>query len=147
MRFQSTAANCGPAVLRNALLCHGITRSEEELEALTGCTAADGTNPKGMLKALAAIARENPQISPRVIAESREDVALLKLVFTIQQGSVVIMCADNAEHWTLAFGLLGSNIIHMADSADSELVQHLRPDKLLARWKGPGRKAYYGIVV
>ena len=86
-------------------------------------------------------------MSPGVISEGREDVAILKLVESIRLGHPVILCVDNWDHWVTAFGLLGPMTIHVADSADSELVKHYEPGELLARWKGPGKKAFYGIVV
>ncbi len=150
MRFQSTAASCGPACLRNALLCHGVIRSEAELETLTGCTATDGTSPKGILRALASISQEHPQVKPGVISESRPDVAILKLVAALTSGHVVIMCVDNEDHWVVGFGLLGSGAsvtIHVSDPADSEMVEHMAPSDLLRRWEGQGRKPYFGVIV
>jgi ABC-type bacteriocin/lantibiotic exporter with double-glycine peptidase domain len=150
VRLQSTQANCGPACLRNALLCHGITRSETELESLAGTTGALGTSPRGLISALKAVAIDNPAVSPGIIHESRPDVALLKLVACLSAGHVCILCADGNEHWILAFGLLGSGariVVHISDPADNEMVLHMRPDELLARWKGPGRKPYYGVIV
>lgn len=150
MRLQSTQANCGPACLRNALLCHGITRSEQELESLAGTSGATGTSPKGLITALRAIALDNPKLSPGVIHEARPDVAILKLVACLNAGHVVILCADDNEHWILAFGTLGGGahiVVHISDPADNEMVLHMRPDELLARWHGPGRKPFYGITV
>jgi hypothetical protein len=150
MRFQSNQANCGPAALRNALQCHGISRAEQELERLTGCTAAEGTTPRGILKALALVAKDHPEITPGVISEGRETIALLRLLEALRNGNVGILLVDDWDHWVVAFGLLGGgkNIrIHLSDSADSELIQHHSPQSLINRWKGQGRKPYYGIVV
>src|SRR5690349_6458198 len=108
MRLQSIQANCGPACLRNALLCHGITRSEVELEQLCGTTGTDGTPPPKLISGLKAIALEHPTLSPGVLYETRADVALLKLIATLQAGHVVIMLVDSNEHYILAFGLLGA---------------------------------------
>lgn len=150
MRFQSTAANCGPAALRNALQCHGIQRSEAELETLAGFTAADGTSPKGLCKALAAIAKDHTEVANAVIHEGRDTVAILQLLEAIRNGHVVICLVDGWDHWVVAFGLLGggrNTRLHISDSADPELVQHYTPAAFMARWKGQGRKPYYGIVV
>lgn len=150
MRFQSNQANCGPAALRNALQCHGVSRSEQELEKLTGCSAAEGTTPRGILKALTLVAKDHPEVSPGVINEGRENVALLQLLESLRNGHVVILLVDEWDHWVVAFGLLGSGSgirIHLSDSADAELIQHHTPKSILARWKGQGRKPYYGIVV
>ena len=150
MRLQSTQANCGPACLRNALLCHGIVRSETELESLAGTTGSAGTSAKGLVVALRAIALEHGEVSPGVINESRADVAILKLLAALDAGHVVILCADSNEHWILAFGTLGSGakiMVHVSDPAENEMVLHMRPAALLERWHGPGRKPYYGVVV
>lgn len=143
MRFQSTAANCGPAAVRNALMALGIARSEEEIETLTGTTAADGTGPKGILRALHAIL----PTPPGQINETREDVAILKLLAALNAGHPVVCCVDQDEHWVSAVGTLGGNILLVADSADNELILSYSPTNFLARWAGPTRKPYYGVVL
>lgn len=145
MRFQSTASSCGPAAARNALLALGVTRSEAEIETLTGMTAASGTSAKGILKALHAILPDGA--GPGVINETREDVALLRLLAALGAGHPVICCVDNDEHWVAAVGTLGRNILLVADSADAELILSYQPPEYLARWRGPGRKPFFGIVV
>jgi ABC-type bacteriocin/lantibiotic exporter with double-glycine peptidase domain len=150
LRLQSTQANCGPACLRNALLCHGITRSEQELEQLCGTTGTSGTSGQGLLRALRSIAESERAVTPGYLSEGRADVALLKLLACLSAGHVVILCADNNEHWILAFGVLGGGskvIVHVCDPAENEMILHYAPDELLARWKGPGRKPYYGVIV
>lgn len=143
MRFQSTQASCGPASLRNALLALGIERSEEELSQLSGCTATNGTPPKGLIRAITQITGAEPG----VIYEAREDVAVLRLVEALRVGRPVILCVDRDEHWVVAFGLLGPDVVHVADSADNELVKHYRPRDLASRWRGVGRRPFYGILV
>lgn len=150
MRLQSTQASCGPACLRNALQCHGISRSEQELETLAGTTGAIGTSGRGLVNALRSIASEHPQVAPGVISEARADVAILKLLAALDAGHVTIMCVDSDEHWVLAFGTLGSGariLVHVCDPAENEMIIHMRPEALLARWKGLGRKPYYGVIV
>jgi hypothetical protein len=142
VRFQSTQASCGPAALRNALLCVGVTRTESELETLTGCTASEGTTPKGLQTALQAIGRQGGTIS-----EGRGDVAILRLLEALRNGRPVILLVDHWDHWVVAFGLLGVSSIHLVDSADTELVQTLTPEELIPRWEGNGKRPYYGIIV
>lgn len=149
MRFQSTLANCGPAALRTALAIRGILRTQEELEALSGCTT-EGTSPRGMLAALRAISSESEEVRPGVISESRPDIALLRLLEAHRSGCSVILCVDQDEHWVVSFGLLGEGarmVVHVSDAGDSELVKHYRPGELVERWRGLGRRPYYGIVV
>lgn len=150
MRIQSTESSCGPAALRNALLCFGIKRSEEELEALAG-TTANGTSNKGLFKALEAISKQNPEVKPGVISEVKGDIALLRLLECLRDGHPVIICTEKSEHWTVAFGLLGSAgvgmKIHVCDSGEQELVLHLTPQQLIQEWEGTGKRPFYGIVV
>lgn len=146
MRFQSTQASCGPAALRNALRARGVTRSEDELAQLCGFSPATGTPVRGMLRALALIAVDHPDITPAQLKESRPDIALLKLRDAHSHGLVVILCVDSDEHWVVSFGSLGDRI-HVADSDDDEMVLHYTPPELIERWRGLGRAAFYGIVV
>lgn len=151
MRFQSNQSSCGPAALRNALLCIGIKRSEEELEKLTGMTPSDGTSAKGLLKALQAISKEHPEIDPAVIAENKGDIAILRLLEALRSGHPVILVTEGGSHWATAFGILGvageKLMIHVADSAEVELVLHFTPQELIKAWKSDEKKAYYGVVV
>jgi len=147
MRFQSTQASCGPAALRNALLARGIERSEEELAKLSGYNAAKGTSPKGMMRALIMIAKDEPGVLPAPMSERQEDVALLRLRAAHDAGHVAILIVDNDEHWVVSFGTLGRDIFHISDSADSEMVLHYSPQQLVERWRGPGRRPFYGIIV
>ena len=103
-----------------------------------------------MLKALTLVAKEHPVVSPGVISEAREPIAVLQMLECLRNGHVVICCVDSDEHWVVAFGLLGGGErlrVHVSDSADPELVQHYTPQAFGQRWRGKGRKPYYGIVV
>lgn len=149
MRYQSTAASCGPAALQNGLRARGIERSEDELTVLSGCTVS-GTSGRGMMRALLAIAKDHPGLLPSVLSESRPDIAILRLLEALRSGYVVFQIVDNLEHWVVAFGLLGAadrTVVHVADSQDGELVRHYTPSQMLERWRGPGKKPYYGIIV
>ena len=147
MRFQSNASSCGPASIRNALLCLGVTRSEEELERLAGFTAASGTSIQGIVKALRTIAGENPVLSPEVLRESRAQVAILRLSNALYRGRPAIICVDNDTHWVSAVGNLGQDIYHIADPADPELILSINVAQLAQRWKGAGRQPYQGVIV
>ncbi len=146
MRFQSTLASCGPAALRNALLARGVVRSEDELSQLAGCDS-DGTTAKGMMRALILVAKEHASLMPAPLTESRGDVAILRLFAALRSGNVVVLCVDGFEHWVVAFGLLGENMVHVADSGSNELVCHYNPGQMLERWRGLGRRPFYGIII
>lgn len=148
MRYQSTSASCGPSALRNGLRARGIERSEAELEELSGCTV-DGTPSRGMLRALSKIAADHPEVAPAVLSEARPDIAILRLLEAHRCGNVVFLAVDKDEHWVVSFGLLGSGAgvrLHVADSQDGELIRHYTPSALLERWRGLGRRPYYGII-
>lgn len=147
MRFQSTQASCGPAALRNALLARGIVRSEEELAQLSGYRADVGTTPRGMMRALILVAKDHPELMPGPMSESKADIAILRLMAAHRAGMVAILLVDSDEHWVVSFGTLGDRVIHVSDSADSEMVLHYSPERLIERWRGTSRKAFYGIIV
>jgi ABC-type bacteriocin/lantibiotic exporter with double-glycine peptidase domain len=146
MRYQSNASSCGPASLRNALLCLRINRTEDELEKLSGFSAVKGTNLNGILKAARYLSSEHSSINPSIIKEGREDVAALKLRASISYGHPCILCVDKDEHWVTVFGMLGE-LYHVADPADPELVITYSECDLMSRWKGTGKKPYQGVVV
>ena len=148
MRFQSTQASCGPASLRTALLARGITRSEDELIRLSGCSN-QGTTPRGLMRAALLVAKDSPGLIPGVLSERRDDVALLRLLAAHRAGSVGILLVDNGEHWVVSFGILGEAdpIFHVADSDDQELVLHYRAAKLADRWRSDYAKPFYAIIL
>jgi hypothetical protein len=149
MRFQSHRSSCGPASLRTALMARGISRSEDELASLTGCTT-EGTGARGILKAAHQIAVEHPHLNPGVIHERRGDIALLRLLAAHRAGMVAILCVDHFNHWVTSFGLLGESTVHVCDPANDELVLHYRPQELVERWgciEGNKKAVYYAIIL
>lgn len=142
MRFQTNEASCGLAAMSNALGCLGIKRTEDELAPAARFTAANGTNPRGMIRALSSI----PDLVPEVIHESRADVAVLKLQSRLRAGFPVILLVDNDDHWVVAFGVLGETV-HVCDSAHADLVITYDLPDIMSRWKSEGRKPYYGIAL
>src|SRR5690349_12357429 len=128
-------------------MARGISRSEDELTRLTGCTTR-GTSARGLLRAILAISADHPELAPGVISERRADIALLRLLESLRAGCVAILCVDAWDHWVCAFGLLGRDTIHVGDSASEEMVLHFRPTQLTERWAPPtARGAYYGILL
>jgi hypothetical protein len=99
------------------------------------------------MRALLLIAKDQPGWLPGVLSERREDIALLRLTAAHREGSAAILCVDGDTHWVVSFGMLGSSIFHIADSADDELVLHLSPGALIERWRGTSRNAFYGLIV
>lgn len=146
MRFQSTAASCGPAALRNALAALGVARTEDELATLCG-TTAEGTPPRGVLKALREMGH-----SPAVVHEARGQVAWLLLLQALAAGRPAIACVDQDEHWVAVFATLGARNedgprVLVADSGSSELVHSYTAAEWLERWGGPTRRPFYAITL
>lgn len=146
MRFQSTAASCGPAALRNALAALGVARTEDELATLCG-TDAEGTPPRGLLKALREMGYD-----PVPIHEARGQVAWLLLLQALAAGHPAIACVDQDEHWVVAFATLGARSdegprVLVADSGSAELVHSYTAKGWLERWGGPTRRPFYAITL
>lgn len=139
--YQTNRASCGPAALKNALEAIGISRTEEELIALTG-QSVDGTSARALTKALGKIEGTNPG----VLRCSRGAEALVQLWYVVaERGRPAILCVDEHEHWAVASGYIGGRFV-LVDSAELGLVFYLTGDDLLERWVGPDGK-YYAIVV
>lgn len=128
-------------------MVRGVHRSEEELAKLAGFIPSIGTTPKGMMRALLLVAKDVPNLMPGVLSERREDIALLRLLWAHRSGLAAILCVDEFQHWVVSFGTLGENMLHVADPDDDELVIHYSPAKLIERWRGPGSKPFYGILL
>lgn len=79
MRFQTRKSSCGPAAVRNALEALGHVRTEEEIAQLARQTA-EGTDPKGVLRALRSVAKSCDLVGPNVLNERSPQVAMLKLL-------------------------------------------------------------------
>lgn len=141
MRFQTNQSTCGPTALFNALVALGVERSLDECEHLCG-TTTEGTDGPALVRGAAKI----PGLTPVPLRESRPDVAVLRLVAALRAGRPVVLAVDSDEHWVAAVGLLGERVL-VADSADNELVQSLPLSQLLERWRGTGRRPFYGVIL
>lgn len=156
MRMQSSEASCGAAALANGLDALGISRTQEEMEALARTTARDGTGSRAMLRALERVRGEDDSpeantygTAPFRITESRREIAALKLTGALYAGRPVAMCVDDWRHWVVAIGILGlaNPRVLVCDAAALHLVTGVDVDAVLRRWGRTGaRKPYEGIV-
>jgi hypothetical protein len=140
--MQDTQASCGPAAMSNALQSIGIQLSVQACEKLCHTSAVRGTQPAQLRNALTGV----PGITPVVLKETRWEVALMKVLLSLQAGRPVILCVDSSTHWIAAVGTLGiitAPRLLTIDSADLELVLSYTPDELMKRW-GPN---YYGVIL
>lgn len=142
MRMQDSQASCGAYALLNGLCALGITRSPEELVALCGVSATDGTSTAKLLKAAGKV----EGTSPWKIAVSRADVASGLLFLALSNGRPVLPAVDRGEHWIAVVGHLKDRLL-IADSAHNDLVLSLDAATFMDRWNGGGRAAYTAVVL
>lgn len=145
MRYQSNRAACGPAALHNALQALGVTRTEDELIKLTGQNA-DGTPPKGLLRAISTISSGDTPLMGEAIRWPKAAEAIVGLWYWItSRGRPVILCVDSFEHWVTCVGHLGTRFA-VVDSAETGLLFYYTGEELASRWEGP-KGGFHGIVV
>lgn len=138
MRLQDSKANCGPTALANALEALGHRRSVAELEVLCRTSATDGTSPRNLVRAVGQLKESCDLPDPTTILVRSAPAALGLLRHALLGGRSLVLLVDAAEHYAAAVGLLGATVL-LVDSADSDVVQFLSDDELLARWDDGGR--------
>ncbi len=144
MRFQSNRSSCGPAALANALEALGIKRSEDELIPLTGQTP-DGTDARGILKAIKAISTEAAPLRGDSIKVGEGLAWVLAWFHIAHEGRPMILCVDEEDHWVAATGHLGDRLV-VIDSGGNDLVFFYDKKGLLDRWKASDGR-YYAIIL
>lgn len=109
-------------------------------------TTAQGTTAKNLRKAISTIdGTRNVEI-----AESRPEVALLRMLQAIYEGRPVIVAVENWEHYAVASGVLGfGQRINCVDSGDNDLHVVRTLDEFVAWWRGPEQAArpFWGVIV
>lgn len=152
MLFQLEDYDCGPASLVNCAAAFGRKISLKRACKLAG-TTEDGTDEKGMLRALSKLGFEGTEFQ----TSSQVD-ALRWLKAQLLQGNVAILIVEKNGHWATTIGLLGSDRVVYVDSADYQKnrrengVYVFSQRKIAALWKArkegrPRVPNYYGISV
>lgn len=145
MRFQSNKSSCGPAALHNALTALGLSRTEDELIALTG-QRPPGTSARGLVKAIKAVSDETNKLLGECVRWTSLDSAQVGLWYYVsERGRPVILCVDDFEHWVVCAGHLGTRFA-VVDSADNRMIIYYTASELAERWEGPNG-GYHGIIV
>lgn len=139
MKYQQRPSSCGAAALGNALEAIGISKTQDELEKLSG-TTNKGTSANGLLKALRLLG------IPRLVMHTRDSRRLLQYTFRQIKnlGNPFILSVDNWKHWVAFVGFLGTKYI-IIDSAKEDLVLFLTYDELQARVRPEGKRWSYAI--
>ena len=146
MKLQDSKVNCGPTALANALKALGHSRSVEELSKLCKTSATNGTSPRNLVQAVEHLKESCDLGNHEIIRESKGTAAIGLLIHALLSGRTAVVLVDAGEHYVAAVAMLGQYVL-VVDSADEGVVQVLDRDELLARWEGPGRFAYWGVVL
>lgn len=150
MEFQERNYTCGPAAVRAALYFLGHNVQEATVRKWAKTTPKDGTDEKGILRALNHYGHKGVEYQSPA---SRKSFQWLKE--NISKGHPVLLCVDSWNHWVSAVGLFGSEVIIFDPNKPagkqrkySGLKTYKRQD-LLARWGCYDEKKiqYYGISV
>jgi ABC-type bacteriocin/lantibiotic exporter with double-glycine peptidase domain len=153
VRFQKEDFDCGPASLVNAAAALGRKISIERAALFAGTSPKDGTDEKGILRALGRMGLEGEELHT-----SHQADAFRWLCQQIGLGRPVILAVEGDSHWASVVGVLGGDRVVYVDSADyrenrRENGTYVFSKRKLARlWKARRegtRKipSYYGIAV
>jgi len=104
MKPQSKPWTCGAATVRNTLRCFGKKVSEESLRGLCG-TTEEGTDEVGIIRALKYYGYQVNEFH----SDSRPN-AWAWLHGCLSNGSFVILCLSNWEHWCVCTGRCGNRV-------------------------------------
>jgi len=135
VKRQKKPWSCGAAVVRNALRVFGIRVSEHDIWPVANTSKSYGTSEKGIITALR-------YWGCTVVDHHFDDKteAWDWLHETLQEGRVVILAAENWEHWVLAIGSLGPNGVVVFDSSNfknnvyENCTHILNKKKLMHKW-------------
>jgi hypothetical protein len=131
-QLQPRAGLCGPAALRNALLCYGLRRSIRALVALCG-TDEEGTSPRHMGLAAASLGFNLPWSTWYTAAEASAEI-----LRCINIGEPVLMCVDRDPegpwaHWITVVGATSRNVKIVDSSRPGPAVRRLTWTQLMQR--------------
>lgn len=135
MKYQSTSHGCGPAALCNALACLGIDKTEAELARLAGTTKKNGTDEKGLMKAIEALGLE--------WVEMKNSSKFRK---ALMAGHPVIVIINSNEHWVTLIGRIGRKFV-VADPDGSDLKKGEMGVRVVDKNEIKNFYRHYGIAV
>lgn len=133
-RPQPNRWSCGPAALRNALLCYGEQHDVRKLLKWVKATKTYGTTEDGL-----ALGAQRAGFALHNVRCGTPEFARESVRAHLRLGQPVILIFDAWEHWVVAFEATSRHLF-IADSAKSDPVQKLTwRDALgrMAKWHGP----------
>lgn len=151
MELQQRKFSCGPSSVRAALYVLGHTVTEAALRRWAG-TTAEGTDERGMLRAIAHYGHRGKEYQAESGKRSWD-----WLRASLGRGRPALLCVDQWNHWVTVVGRLGAELLVFdPDSSDgrrkkySGLMVYSKQD-LLTRWiytdEETNKQTYYGISV
>lgn len=113
-RFQNNPVNCGPAALRNALLCYGVRADIRRIARLAGTSGADSEDPGTDEKQLRLAAT---QLGFRLehVACATWELTKANLLAYSRSGTPVICITERWKHWVCVVRS-NARYVHVVDS-------------------------------
>lgn len=102
MRFQQRPYWCGPASIQNALRALGSRVGQERIAKIAGSTKEDGTDEKGIFKALSSLGYKHEELTTDVWNHAKAWID-----DQIIAGRPVLLCIESWQHWVCIVGGLG----------------------------------------
>lgn len=148
MKLQGRHYSCGAAAVVNVIRCFGKKVSESKVRAFSSTTEEKGTDEHGIIAALRALGYDGETFDEEDI-----DEAFSKLVLHSTEGSPVIICTHDNQHWVTVIGHLNTDPrrVIVFDPSDTKKnaaengVYALSKKDLKKIWKSREGK-FFGIV-
>ncbi|MGD2134521.1 MAG: hypothetical protein PVF27_00100 [Gemmatimonadales bacterium] len=103
---QPNTWQCGPFALKYALLSLGIFADEDDLAAIAGTSARDGTDEVGLGRAASAFGARLALIRRRTARGAKR-----ALDGWLRRGVPVLICVDQWDHWVTVVGNDGERYV------------------------------------
>lgn len=148
MKLQGRHYSCGAAAVVNVFRCFGKKVSESKVRAFSSTTEEKGTDEHGIIAALRALGHDGSTFE-----EEEIDEAFSRLVLYVMEGTPVIICTHDSQHWVTVIGHIHTNPrrVILFDPADTKKnaaengAYALSKKDLKKIWKSREGK-FFGIV-
>lgn len=129
---QPNTWQCGPFALKYALLSLGIFADEDDIAAIAGSSARDGTDEVGLGRAASAFGTRLEVVRRRTARGARR-----ALDRWLDQGVPVLICVDQWDHWVAAVGTDGERYVLLDSQRSRSSVL------VIARWDALAPRLVY----
>lgn len=132
VKIQPDNYSCGIYSVINALLVYGENLSREEIKPLTGTTSREGTDEKGIQKALTELGYRY-----KVYTTKKSDNAWRWILNNSKNRPLILYLDKN--HWLVVAGRVKNKVILIDSCSSAEIIGK---KELLLRWK-----PYWGMSI